>query len=751
MRSVCTAAMALLLLGIPCASSAFDLTGRSSTYFRARETIEDDHVLPFFEYLDFRVDEFASQDLTFHLGGWLRQDFTDEQSFDNRSFNGDLQYAYLGYRRPQGNTLVHLGRVLVYEGVASELVDGLSFRTDLQRGFGIAAYGGIPVESDFDDRDGDSIYGVRLFHEITDLYRIGVSYLEAKNDSSQFRSEAGVDVELLPFDQVRINGRSIYNEETSGWMEHTYHLTLVPWEKLRLGSEISSVSYEDYFTSVSNAAFTFGPDLINPEEELFLWGVQAEYMLPFNISASADYKRYDFDVAESADYYGVSVQYTDSETTRAGISLYRMDGQTERLKYWESRIYGFKRFGRLDLTADVFNVNYDQDIDVKNAYAISAAAGYALTDNTRIAADMEYSRNPTFDYDVRGFIKLIHNFGPLGLMPFRRTPAKPEAEPAIAPAAVTKPALPAPVQEPKVFPEEEAPQQLVEKTLEAVAPAPAPIAPETMTRASWTAQMRRWRERIEKTPTDKYTIQIEIAAGRRAILDDLERLLPEFDAMVLAYRVRGWSAYTLISGIYDSRREGREAIGELPPYFQALGPLVKTLPTIQKGLIDPEDPSLAQRTSLTPAPAAAEKPAPRAPAVQPAAPAPPPRAAVAPKAEAEPQAAAPKAEPKPAPKPKGAASSPEFIFIDNVAKLMPGVPFPHRVHQGLVNQNCRVCHHMDDVTDLSPTACSECHGAMEGVPSFKDAMHTRCQGCHKEMAAQGKPAPVKCTGCHVKK
>ncbi len=81
---------------------------------------------------------------------------------------------------------------------------------------------------------------------------------------------------------------------------------------------------------------------------------------------------------------------------------------------------------------------------------------------------------------------------------------------------------------------------------------------------------------------------------------------------------------------------------------------------------------------------------------------------------------------------------------------MPPVPFPHRKHQSIVNQNCQVCHHMDDVTELSPTACSQCHGAMEGVPSFKDAMHKRCQGCHKEMAGQGKPAPVKCTGCHIK-
>ncbi len=768
MRSVCTAALALMLFVVPCTSSAVDLTGQSRTYFRARETIEEDHVLPLFEYLDFRLDEFASKDLTLHLGGWLRQDLTDEQSLDKRSFNGDLQYAYLGYRRPQGNALLNLGRVLVYEGVASELVDGLSFRTDLKRGFGVSAYGGIPVESDFDDRDGDSIFGGRLFHEVPDLYRIGLSYLRAKNDSSDFRSELGVDVEFLPFDKVRINGRSILNDETSGWMEHTYYLTMLPNDKLQVSSEISSISYEDYFTSVSNAAFLFRPDLIDPEEELFLWGVQAAYMLPFNLSASADYKRFDYDIEESADYYGASLNYTDSETTRAGVSFYRMDGQTDRRKYYESRIYGFRRFGKLDLTADVFNVSYDEKIyDEKNAYAISAALGYALTKYTRIAADVEYSRNPTFDYDYRGFIKFIYDFGPLALMQFQRAKAEPAvaavpAVPAVTPSApVPVPATPKEERqkaEPRVFPEADRSSKIAE---EMIAPPPAPIDPGAMTAESWTAQMAAWRERIAATPEDKYTIQIEIAADREAILKDLGRLIPGYDAMVLAYKVRGWSAYTLISGIYDSRREGERSVEALPVYFRELGPLVKTLPTIQKGLIDPQDPALTARTVFAPAPVAglSEKvAAPRKPirTMAPAAPAPVsapvPEPAVQP--EARPEAVAAKPEPKPvprpAPKPKGPPPSPEFILMDNVAKLMPGVAFPHRKHQKIVNQNCKVCHHMDDVTDLSPTACSECHGAMEGVPSFKDAMHKRCQGCHKEMAAQGKPAPVKCTGCHVK-
>jgi len=80
---------------------------------------------------------------------------------------------------------------------------------------------------------------------------------------------------------------------------------------------------------------------------------------------------------------------------------------------------------------------------------------------------------------------------------------------------------------------------------------------------------------------------------------------------------------------------------------------------------------------------------------------------------------------------------------------MPPVIFSHAVHAESQKIDCVKCHHKDPQT---PKACTTCHGAEAkgSQPAAKDAFHTRCQTCHKEMAAKGSKAPTKCTECHKK-
>ncbi len=655
---------------------AVDLDGQSRTYLHSRETINDDNLLPLFEYLDIRLDEFARPELSFHLGGWVRQDFTDTQSFDQRSFNGDLQYAYLGYHLKQANARVNLGRVLVFDGVASELVDGLSLGSDLRHGFGFSAYGGSPAETDYDDRDGDSIFGGRLSHELPGWYRIGLSYLKEKNDGNDFRSEEGVDVRLFPGKRLEVYGRSIYNEETSGWAEHSYYATFKALDRLRFNSEIVYTSYADYFQAVddfTNSVFLFAPGILDPREELLLTGAQVQADLTDNLSVTADYKYYDYDIVDNADYYGGSIVYRRPDSWGAGLSVYRMDGYTDRLKYLEARLYGYKKFSSADITVDLFNVNYDEprDNNEDNAFSASAALGYNLTDSARVAVDVEYAKNPTFDYDYRGFFKFLYDFTIAPLFVAKEgqestiaaqpaaAPVQPDEEArlieegkgifekicntchgldrkVIGPALnsvlpayqgdlealkafignPTKknpdyPAMPSlglkenelqavatyllstvktaapeiPVEAKRLAPERPTIPAAVEPPARKDAPpVPAPPHPETPVDPA-TLNMMGWSDRIANTPADKYIIQVQIAGNRCQILKELEQLLPEFDAMVVPYRVNDWKAYTLLVGTYDSRAEGNVALKTLPPSIQEMKPMVKTLPTIQKGLM----------------------------------------------------------------------------------------------------------------------------------------------------------------------
>ncbi len=94
---------------------------------------------------------------------------------------------------------------------------------------------------------------------------------------------------------------------------------------------------------------------------------------------------------------------------------------------------------------------------------------------------------------------------------------------------------------------------------------------------------------------------------------------------------------------------------------------------------------------------------------------------------------------------------PEVINLDKFKKAMAPVKFEHHKHQDRVNMDCLVCHHMAKAGDTAPKPCSECHQAKAGdAPSYKDALHKNCQGCHKEQKAAGKNPPLKCNECHVK-
>jgi hypothetical protein len=408
MKILRLSAPVLLLLFLSSAASALEFSGQSSSYLLSRETADSTRLLPFYEYLNFKAEDIGSQNISFHFGGWFRYDLKNE-SYGTKS-TGDLQYAYLSFKRDKGNGILNLGRLYVNEGVASEQVDGAFGRTDFIGGITVAAFGGSPVETVSDTRTGDSVYGGRISQGLPELYRIGLSYLREKNNSTDFRKEEGLDLWLRPVDKVELLGTSFYNALTSEWMKHTYYLTLGPFGILSFRTEFTQISYKDYFTNATTTAFKLDPTIIDPQEKVSTVGEEVSFNLGKTM-LSADYKKYNYDVAGDADYYGGKLAYAGAQNIGAGLSVHRMDGQTDKLKYYEYRLYGYKKFAKTDITVDLLAVAYDVEINgVKNAYSASLAGGYALSAKARLAADVEYAKDPFFNKDVRGLVKLVYNF-----------------------------------------------------------------------------------------------------------------------------------------------------------------------------------------------------------------------------------------------------------------------------------------------------------------------------------------------------
>lgn len=401
-----------LLFLLPCTLAAeTSISVNSRTYLQVRETLDSDTIIPLYEYLDAHIDDVGLDDVSFHFGGWGRVDLGDENPINGERTNGDLQYAYFSYRGGKGNPVINLGRTLVYEGVASERIDGIYGRVDLLYDITVAAYAGVPVETDFDDAGGDYIVGGRMSHSTTGLYTSGVSYLYESNDGSDFRQEAGIDIWIKPVKWASLYGKSSYNIRTSGWMEHGYTLDLGPFHKLKFLAELSYVNYEDFFTEATTSAFELIPSIINPDEKVLSLGGVVEYPILDNLTVSGDYKNYDYELAGGADYYGGACKWTIPGSAGAGASAHRMDGESESLQYVEFRAYGYKKFGKYDIFLDFINVNYDREINNEsNAYTGSLAVGYNLWKNARVAANVDYSHNPDFDSDVRFFIKVLYGF-----------------------------------------------------------------------------------------------------------------------------------------------------------------------------------------------------------------------------------------------------------------------------------------------------------------------------------------------------
>jgi hypothetical protein len=411
----------ILFLSAPSGAYAFGVSGQSRTYLQSRETVDSTRLLPLYEYLDFEAGSLGVDNVTFHFGGWYRYDLGKE-SFGGTKHTGDLQYAYLSYRDRTSNAFLNLGRVLVNQGVASEQVDGLSAGADLKAGFGIAAFGGSPVETALDSRNGDSVYGGRISQGRDGLYRIGLSYLLEKNDREEFRKEEGVDLWLRPIDSAELLGTLLYNAITSDKAQTSLYLTLGPFRNLVLRTQYTDISYKDYFTSTTTSAFQFTPGgPPNPNEQLVLVGEEAALSFG-NLNVSVDYKKHKYDLAGNAKNFGATIGYSGSPGLGGGLAYHRMKGETKDLQYNEYRLYAYGTVRKLNVTADALMVAYDREVNgIKNAYSVALAGGYALSPALLAGADVEYAKNPYYDRDVRGLLKLVYTFD---LAPARPAPAK---------------------------------------------------------------------------------------------------------------------------------------------------------------------------------------------------------------------------------------------------------------------------------------------------------------------------------------
>jgi hypothetical protein len=88
-----------------------------------------------------------------------------------------------------------------------------------------------------------------------------------------------------------------------------------------------------------------------------------------------------------------------------------MIGDSERLRYYDYRLYALKKVGHAELGLDFYNVIFDRPIDgVKSSFALTGIAGYEVTEKLKVGGDVEYSQSPDFDREWRALVKVAYAF-----------------------------------------------------------------------------------------------------------------------------------------------------------------------------------------------------------------------------------------------------------------------------------------------------------------------------------------------------
>jgi len=410
MISTARAAILLIIyaqfLLIPRISSA-ETDVSSKTYLKFYTDAWDEKYAPLYEYLELQSRDRQQGLWNFYLSGWWGRDFSTVQ--DDKRTRDDLTNAFVSISPYQNRKLVlTAGRHYVFEGVAAEKIDGLSGRWEITPERGVSLFGGVPVETEFDNRKGDSTYGGRIYQRILRKAEIGFSFFNEDNNRSRYRQEAGVDLWALPIKSAEIKGHSYYNTITEGWGEHAYTLRLFPAETVVLSGSYSRTNYGDAFSA--HTLSVFSPEFLGKDEQLTKKGGSIEYRFGADASGVLDYVNYSYNTMGAADYFGGKVSRSIAGIS-SGISLHRMNGAVEKLRYTESRIYGVKDGEAWRFSLDALNLHYDLPVNgIGDAYWLNGAIRYAISPSLSAACSVDYGKTPEFDYTTTALLTLVYNF-----------------------------------------------------------------------------------------------------------------------------------------------------------------------------------------------------------------------------------------------------------------------------------------------------------------------------------------------------
>ncbi len=439
------------------ALAAAEYSVDSATYLRfqqyAAPGFDKKFQAPATQYLTIDATKIGVDGLSLHFYGWGDAVMGSTLPNEDR-YNGNLTYFYLDYRLPSNNAQVKAGRLFVFDGLANEQIDGVSFRTDLPLGLTLSAFGGAPSKLDYEKQTsvtiagtpvkfyesgnkGDTIVGGRVSSRMAGILELGVSTLYeggirtvisngalvsgnegfiAPGSLRSYRQLVGGDIWLSPFKMVDLNGHTFYDLASSGIAENSYLLTVRPMEKLSVNGEYTDQSPKNYFAA-SNLPSLFNPTI---NDKMRRYGATVTLAATKAVELSVDYRRYNRENKGNSNRCGFDVRGTFVENkVRTGFSYHRVTGAdvapvasiTPATRYNELRGYAMYDTHTYVAAFDGIAQLYNQNINGrKSAFELLTSLGYHVTPQLLVSGDISYGQNPDYNDEVKGLLKVVYNF-----------------------------------------------------------------------------------------------------------------------------------------------------------------------------------------------------------------------------------------------------------------------------------------------------------------------------------------------------
>ena len=114
----------------------------------------------------------------------------------------------------------------------------------------------------------------------------------------------------------------------------------------------------------------------------------------------------------NSDRYGVDARLTLlDKKLRSGLAYHRSDGANDFNSYNEVRGYSLYDPGRYVISIDAIAQFYKNSIfNRKEAFELITSGGYRILQDLLLSGEIGYSRNPQFNDDLRGMLKLTYNY-----------------------------------------------------------------------------------------------------------------------------------------------------------------------------------------------------------------------------------------------------------------------------------------------------------------------------------------------------